>query len=1165
MQWTAEQQQAIESQGGSLLVSAAAGSGKTAVLVARVLRWLSDEKKPCAANELLIVTFTRLAAAEMRQRIRKALGELLAAQPENALLRRQQQLLPLAQICTIDSFCLRLVKEHFAALELPPELRLLSESEQTLWKAEAAEETLEEAYRRGTESFARLGLLLELGGDDAVFKKMLLQCADFANADPDPQAWLQRAAAAYGEGDPPQASIWGKLLLARVREGLGFARQMALQTAAELAAEEPLAKAYLPAVQSDLAALEALKALVDQGHWDALRRAFAALRYAALGRRPKGCESMLAAQCKAKRALWKKELAQLSALLCVSEAEHEEDMRTLAPLAEEFTALVQDFLERFAARKRRQKAADFNDLLHWSLRLLLTEQGEKTPLAKEISGQFREILVDEYQDVNLAQGKLFQALSREESNLFLVGDVKQSIYRFRQANPEQFLQKRRDYFPYDGRRYPACLILGRNFRSRPGVTQTVNFVFRQLMRQEAAEIDYSAQEELICGVEHPAAQRPDAQLHLLETGQANAAQALEREAAYVARYIAGCLAHGEQISDQGRLRTLRPRDFAILLRSDKSAGLVFAQALKAQGVAAHTARMESLFQSREIQFLLSLLRAVDNPLLDVPMLALLLSPVFGFSPAKLARLRAAEPSAPSIFHCLRTAALQGDRACAAFLEKLGEYRAHSAVLPPGDLIRFLLEDSGMLALVGAMPQPGRRKANLQRLEDQAVSYAENAGASLSGFLRYLEQIEKNETLLTVSDISESADVVRIMSIHKSKGLEFPVCILAQCGRGFNERDSRNPLLLHGQLGLGLQRPEPEARVKLATLPHEAVKNAQLHAAKSEELRLLYVAMTRARDRLVLVLSGKELEGRLRKAALRVAGAGAHLAQSMQSAKSYADWLLLALLRHPDAHALRAAAEMESNCTLPCGAEMEFFFETPEAPQAAESAARQPGTAAADAQLLAEIHRRLDYRYPYEALSFLAAKRGVSELTEGAQREKYAFSSQPAFLRQGGLTAAQKGSAMHSFLQFADYAAAARDLEAEIMRLCGEGFLSKKEADALDRGKLSVFFKGEFARRMLASPRLLREKKFTLRLPAAEFTQGKEIPGAVLEGEEIVVQGIVDCAFEEAGKLVLLDYKTDRVESLEALKERYARQLRMYAKAMERCFGMPVSQLLIYSF
>ncbi|MCL2107061.1 MAG: helicase-exonuclease AddAB subunit AddA [Oscillospiraceae bacterium] len=1177
IRWTDEQRQAIEARGGSLLVSAAAGSGKTAVLAERVLRRLADESDPCDADELLIVTFTRLAAGEMRERIHKALGERCKAEPGNIRLQRQRQLLPLAQICTIDKFCFGLVKEHHAALGLPPELRLLDESETALWREEAAAETMETAYHRDSEAFRRLGLLLELSGDDERLAEAMRRTAELALANPNPAAFLDSLLEPYaGQCLSLRESPWGSLLLESAALRLAGLGRLAGRAARELREEdEALAAAYAPAMESDAAMLEKLGARARSSEWDAFRGALAGISWAKLGKKPKDADPDRVERYKKWRDQWKRKTAALKDLFCASEAEHGEDLLTLRPIVEEFLLLTRDFMARFAARKRESQTADFSDLLHWSLALLLSPEGEKTSLAETIAAQYAEILVDEFQDVNAAQGMLFDALSRDGGNLFLVGDVKQSIYRFRQASPELFLEKRRTHLPYDGENWPARVVLGRNFRSRRGVTQAVNFVFRQLMRREAAEMDYDAEEELVCGAAYyPENEGFETQLHLLDAQGAGAGERLQQEARYIAKYIAESIHRADLIFDKGQLRPAKPRDFCILMRSDSRAGMVFANALRDAGVAAHTARMESLFQSREIQLLLSLLRAVDNPLRDVPLLSLLLSPVVGFSPGDLALLRAAAPEAPSLYHCLRAGAgADGDtalrRGCADFLQWLGEYRRMSAMTLPGDFIRFLLEDTGLLAIAGAMKHPTRRRANLQRLEAYAVSYA-NTGAGLSGFLRYMDQIERGNRLLSVNEISESADVVRIMSIHKSKGLEFPVCILARCGAKFNTEDTRLPLLLHSRMGLGLSCPDEENRRRYPTVPCRAVRESMLFSAKSEELRLLYVAMTRAKERLVLLCAESGPEKKLQALAAQMSLAEPRLEpQNVQAAGCYADWLLSAAMRHPDAGALRELAGLPHSAALREASRWHICLSV--APGVEETTmAGEKQQIAGDPALLEEIRRRLEYRYPYARLTQLAAKRAVSELSEGAARERFAFSSRPAFLQKDSLTAAQKGSAMHAFLQHADYAAAIDHLSGELERLTRLGYLSAAEARALEIPKLRTFLASEFTRRMLTSGNLMREQKFTLCLPAAEFVSitgnsPESIAPELLEGEEVIVQGIVDCAFEEDGKLVLLDYKTDRVESMDELIGRYAGQLGLYRLAMERCFGMTVSELLIYSF
>ena len=1134
--WTPAQLDAIQARGGSLLVSAAAGSGKTAVLVERVLRRLTDPAAPCGADELLVVTFTRAAAAQMRERIAGALEEKLRAAPGNTALLRQQQLLPLAQICTIDSYCLALVKEHAASLGLPQELRMLDESERVLLRAEAAEEALEAAYRADEAAFRQLGLLLEISGDDQRLQKLLQRAADMALAQPNPGAWLDDLTREY-ISRPPEETAWGQIQLDEALERLALCEALAAQSLAALAADPPLHGRYAPALQADLALAARLEQAARQGDWDGLRGQLGSLSFEKFRPKPKGCDEALAQLCQNRRKLFKKELEKLPKLFCVSREEHEEDMLALHPAASAFTDLVRDFIERCGEKKARRQAAEFNDILHWALDLLVTPEGGRTALARQIGAGFCEILVDEYQDVNAAQGLLFDALSREGENLFLVGDVKQSIYRFRQASPELFLEKRKG----------PSIVLGKNFRSRPGVTDLVNFTFRQLMSRRAAEIEYTKEEELVCRDDFAPVNAPDSELHLLAFDP-DEEDGLAAEARYIANWVAGEIAKGRSA-----------RDFCILLRSDHKPGAVYAAALREAGVTAYALETEGLFRSREIQILLSLLRVTDNPAQDVPLAAVLLSPVVGFSPDDLARLRANHREAPGLYPCVRMAAQEGDARCAAFLERLANWRQMSAVSGIGDLTRWLLEETALLAVAGAMPRPARRRANLHRLTDYALAFGARGG-SLSAFLRYMARIEADETLPMVNTVSETADVVRVMSIHKSKGLEFPVCILAQCARRFNLSDVKyDPLLLHARAGLGLQRPEEETRRRLPTLPHAALQTAIRRGTLSEELRLLYVAMTRAKERLVLLCSEKDPAKKLQSLAAGLTFAGERLEPArVQGAGSFAGWLLSAFLRHPDAHILRELAGLPAEVVLHAQEHMAFLMpanEDQRQPEERTEALCPPEPAEA---LREFVRARLEYRYPYAHLSCVAAKRAVSELTEKDQQEAFAFSSRPAFVRAGGITAAQRGTAMHAFLQYADFPSASRDLEGEIERLLARGYMTPRDAAALEKDKLARFFAGPFAARMLASGKIMREKKFTLRIPAAEFS-----PDAA--GESVVVQGIIDCAFEENGALVLLDYKTDRVESMEVLRERYGGQLAYYRRAMRECFGMEAAETLIYSF
>lgn len=1163
-EWTPDQKNAIEARGGTLLVSAAAGSGKTAVLVERVVQRLLDPINGCDADRLLVVTFTKAAAAEMRERISAALSARLAARPDDARLLRQQMLLPCAAICTIDSFCNDLVRENFHRLDLAPDYKILDAGELTLLRSEAMDIAMEEFYQKGDPAFTELLELVRKGRDDAELTETVSRLYDYTQAYPFPEEWIQHARALCRADLPEQENPWMAEIRAYLAQALAFAQHTAQSARALLETEPALCEKYAPAFDSDLNALTRVQAALTGG-WDALCDALNAISFVRMPNAPREyANSPIKAAAKESRDRVKDTVKKMQESLCANAAENAEDMAYLAPLLNQLFDLTLRFSEEFTRLKRGRHAADFSDIEHMALSLLVERKGGtlcRSPLAQELSARYEEILVDEYQDTNEAQDLLFRMLSREDSNLFLVGDVKQSIYRFRQAMPEIFLHRRDRLPPYVRGNYPARITLGRNFRSRKGVTGMVNFLFRQLMSRQLGEMEYTQEEALVPAAPYPERQDPNCEIHLLDAGDKGDDSAAVYEARYIAAHINRLLREGLTVQDGGKARPARRKDFCILLRGVKGRANTYVQELARCGVPAWAELSGGFFDTTEIRTMLSLLRILDNPLQDVPVLGVLFSPIYGFTPDEAAALRETQRHMP-LYRCLTQAAKQGNQKCAAFLSQLSFLRRLSATLPAEALLRRIYEETGYPALIQAMDGAQQRAANLQLLLSYAAKYEAAAHQGLTGFIRFIDRLEEQQAQLSAaSAVSESADVVRVMSIHKSKGLEFPICILANCAGAFNPSGRNQRLLLHAKLGAGLMRRDEGTLRLFSTLPHTAVRLASERSELSEELRVLYVALTRAREKLLLVMTIKNPAQKLSSLAASLGEQAAVSPFAVRSAKSYADWLLAAALRHPDAAALRALIPEREIPLL----EADFPLRTsvcPAPPAIEETAALPTQELSPDLALEEEIRRRITYVYPYAALSRSVAKRAASSLGERELSFSMIGVSRPSFLEKEGLSPAERGTALHKFMQFSDYDRAHENPGAEVERLVQHGFLSEAEGKAVDQKRVSAFFQSALARRMLQSETLLREYKFTFFLPAGECDEG--LPAEVAN-EQVLVQGIADCVFVENGRLVIVDYKTDRVSDEAALAGRYRAQLSVYRRALAECIGLPVGQTLLYSF
>ncbi len=1161
-QWTEAQTDAIRARGGSLLVSAAAGSGKTAVLVERVLERLTDPEHPTAADRLLVVTFTRAAASEMSARISRQLSLLLEKNPRDVHLQRQQLLMARAHISTIHSFCSDLVREFFYKLDISPDFRILDDSEMAVLRADAVEEVLEDYYGRGDADFLELIDAFAAGRDDSRITRTIDTLYDFVRSHPFPERWLREKAAAYRDVTDPGATMWGETVFSFAEQAAEYALSLT-EHALRLLGEAPeLEAAYRDGFASDKAGLLALLEAFRARDWGASVFRCSSFSFARLKAVRGFSEDPVKVRAAAARDEVKAVVKRLAGLFSSSKDECVSDIGRLAPLVGKLFEVTQAYARALDAKKAERRAADFGDLEHWTLRLLW-QDGEDgpslTPEAAEIAARFDEVMVDEYQDTNEAQDMIFRAVSRREENLFVVGDVKQSIYGFRQAMPQIFLRRRASFPPYDREKdeYPASVTLDRNFRSREGIADAVNFVFRQLMSRETGDLDYGGLEELVPAAVFPSGGEPAVELELLDLADAEEDEAL---AVQESRRIAAILLEKKEtfrVYENGEERPLRWSDVCVLLRSANRFAYEYARELQRAGIPARADAAGGFFAAREVMLALSFLRCIDNPLLDIPLAAVLTSPVYGFTPDDLARIRLADRSAP-LYLAVRRAA-EKNEALAAFLRELAELRGLAAALPSNRLLAELYDRTSLPEIAEAMRGGELRLANLRLLLEYAGKYEESGHGGLSGFLRFLDRLERKKADLAAAQTpGDLGDAVRIMSVHRSKGLEFPVCFLAGCSRRFNKE--RGEVLLHPELGLGIRLPDRETGVRYDVLPRQAAALELDRDEMSEELRVLYVAMTRPKQKLILLAGVKDASKALARLVPRLREEEKLPPYTVRTCSSIADWLLLCALRHPSGGELRDRAGALPGLVLPAEEPWLVRVTRPEPVQnaCAEEKAPEPP----DAEALRRLRERLSWRYPGEALVGVPSKAAASDLAERALRREHWASSRPAFLGKGGLTPAERGTALHQYLQFADWEKAAADPAAELLRLETKRYLTAEQAAAVDLARVKRFFASKLAKRIFSSPRVLREYRFTCEIPASRVKPELTGPDAA---RPIVLQGVVDCAFVENGALVVLDFKTDRVPDGAALLSRYGGQLALYREALTQCLSLPVSECVLYSF
>ncbi len=1139
LQWTEPQRAAIYDGGGALLVSAAAGSGKTAVLVQRALHLISRAQNPLSADRLLILTFTNAAAEELRGRIARQLEEMIAENPHNTALRRQRLLFGKSTIGTLDAFCLQLVREHFVQLDLPPDVNVGDTALLAQLAAGALDDTMEEMLQDA--DFSAFAALYGRARSDAHAESAVQALYSATRTLPWPRRYLQDFEAAYTQSAPLGETDWGRQLLKDAETALTAAGALSVR-AGVLAGEDDALAAYREALDEEQAGVARLLAAVQAGEWDNAARLASVFSFARLPA-ARGAGEEARAAVKALREGVKKILGGIAKnILACTQDEFEADRRAAAPMVAALVRAVLRYEESYDNAKNEEHVLDFADFEHLALRLLCDEAGGRTPLADAVSARYGAVMVDEYQDTNALQDALYQSLAAPGGdNLFLVGDVKQSVYRFRSADPGLFLAKKHAWAAYNAKAYPAVIALGHNFRSAVPVIGGVNFVFGRLMSRALGEVDYTGDEALIAGPDNGA--EGGLELCVLQGDAAD-------EAAWLARRVAGMLAGGETVGEGGQARPCRPEDICVLLRVKKRAPQ-FLQALRRAGVPAVADLGDDMMQSPEVLPLAAALCAIDNPGDDISLAATLLGPLFSFTPDAVTALRARAPRGR-----LWAALAAGPSAEAtAFLQEFEYYRTLATGVSAGQLCEELVGRTGYLAAVSAMPDGSVRRENLLRFIAWAGGVSAGGRGGLPAFVRLLQSGAGPEA----PAVKTIPGHVSILTVHKSKGLEFPICFLADAAHGFNRRAQSERVLVHPKLGVGMDLRAGDSLYP--TLPRLAVRGRQLAEGVSEEMRVLYVALTRAKKRMIACFAGQDTEKRWRRWALE--GTSPAL---LARAGSFADWLVAAALRHagslPVWQRLGLTPPVFEAAEGPWHIEWidgEAGAQQPEAAgehgdaahegENAEPTANEmplPGLPKADEALVANITAAFAQTPPRAALAAVPAKLSVSHLVKPDAPPLY---KRPSFMYAGGLNAAERGTAQHSFLQFANLAAAKANPSAELARLVDEGYMLPAVAAAVDKKGVEAFLASPLAQRLFAAKKVLREYDFLTAIPARAVNGAL---GGKLADEPVLVQGIAD-------------YKTDRGVSAETLAARYRAQLQMYAAAIEKRLALPVKRCTLWSF
>ena len=1164
-QWTPDQKAAIEADGGTLLVTAAAGSGKTSVLTQRILRLITE--KGIDIDRLLVVTFTRAAAGEMRERIAAGIAEKLAENPTDRNLIRQQMLLGRANISTVHGFCTSFVRENFRAADVDCDFRIMDEGEYGLLKAEVLDGIIESMYALREDGFIQLADILSGNRSDAPLRECVQKLYEFLSSNDDGERWLDVMEKRYY--DPDCVNFWGELAKQAALEDMR--KCIALVSCAAKRAEEDssLNDAYSAALADDLRQYEEIADALERGGIEPAAKKSAAFSKTRFKNAPKSADEFLKKRVKdlREKAFAVKQKLDGS-LFCYTHERIAEDTEAVRPAVKALVLILRTFRDELTKAKRSANVLSFDDLEQITISLL-TERDQsgarvKTPLAEEMSGRFDAILVDEYQDTNPAQAFIFQALSREGENLFMVGDIKQSIYAFRNASAEIFADKKDAYPEYDAGapKFPARISLSANFRSREGITDFINHIFELICTKEMGGTEYDSCERLYPAGSFPEDGRTSAEteLYFLESADTEKAD----EAGFILRRIKALMEENIRVpSGSGKTRPLSFGDIAVISRSGKELFSRLKKVLCEANIPVCGSEENSFFDIYEVNVAVSVLRVVDNPYQDIPLACVMTSPLFSFTYDELAVIRS-ENRGLALYPAVKEfARSRSDGKATKFLRTVEELRREASSCPCDVFILKAYARLSLPALLCAGRGPWA-KANLDRFVDCAAAFAASGNRSVAAFLRYLDRLDENRCTVK-SASADAGNGVKMLTIHGSKGLEFPVVIVAGISK-FNTSDSRSRYLVHSKLGFGGSIKRGTAAY--STVQKDIISRRILAEQRSEEVRMLYVALTRAAQKLIVCSS---VRGIWKKAAewSDVVKDGRLLRIGLEGAGSFNDWLLPAACIYPC-----GAALLSGRVNGSVWGEKDRIFiaasDTPENmpfPLPAASRGVKPESAPEEVQDAgAETNEGFDmgilrWKYPYESGLKIPTKVSATGVSHG-DTVKSAYSIKPAFAEKRiKLSGAAAGTAMHKFMKYLEFNSEKSPVQ-QLEEMRRSGRLTDEEAEAVNITACEKLLAGRLGGRIAdcdARGELLREYPFSFRIPAAAFTGMKDSEGSIL------VSGTADMVLFENGIPVVVDFKTDKTEDVRTLAERYGNQLRLYMFAASELWETGKAEGLIWSF
>ncbi|CDB16058.1 aTP-dependent helicase/nuclease subunit A [Clostridium sp. CAG:221] len=1232
--WTDEQQQAIDTRKCNLLVAAAAGSGKTAVLVERIIKIITNEENPVDIDKLLVVTFTSAAAAEMRERIAAAISKALEKNPNSKNLQKQLTLLSRANITTMHSFCLDVIKNYFYTIDLDPSFRIADETEITLMKNEIIEDIFEELYEEDNEYFKGLVEAYSTAKDDEKLKDIILNLYKFSMSGPWPESWLIEKAEEFNINtlEELDKTKWVEILKDNIRvEVEGFINMY--HKAIELISDTEGLEAYLDTFRGDLECLENVYESLNYG----LSEIYAALNGVVFTklktvRKSAVFDENAQGTVKSIRDTVKKKVKSLiEDSFTFTPEESLQGIKDVYPYMKELSRITLDFLDKFNEKKREKNLLDFNDLEHLCLKILIDRDENNNIIPSGVAEHFKEffdeVLVDEYQDSNNVQETIIDLVSRKNSddpNVFMVGDVKQSIYRFRQAKPELFLDKYSRY-PLASGGKERKIQLYKNFRSRDEVLRGVNFIFKMVMSNVVGELEYTDDEALHLGATFLENQEEDSEvggsieLHIIDKSGNEAEEVVEEELqeseeeeevdaiSLEAKLVSKRIKELFEVKDGKRFkvfdketkeyRDVKYKDIVILLRATKNWSEIFLDELGAEGIPVYADTGSGYFESIEIRTIMSLLKIIDNPLQDVPMIAVLKSPIMGFTAEELSEIRLLNKEKyfyeiiKDIYDEKYEVSDTLKAKCNKVISDLEKWRNKTIYTPIDEFIWYLYMDTAYYGYVGAMPNGTLRQANLKILFQRAKQYESTSFKGLFNFITFINKLRKSSgDMGSAKILGENEDVVRIMSIHKSKGLEFPIVFTCGMGKQFNLMDLSNSILFHEELGFGPDFVNLNNRNSYSTLAKEAIKKRIRLETLSEEMRILYVAFTRAKEKLIITGATRDLDKSIKNwVSAASLDENIILPSEVLKGKSYLDWIAMAICKHRQGEELReqcgASRELIvddfSNWDVQMWRKSDILGDKNLEP-VDKIEENTLNITATNISVDKEIKRRLGYKYQYEEGSILPSNVSVSDLkrkdlqyedeaeTLEIFREKEII--KPKFLQEEkGFTAAEKGTLMHYVMLRLDFdrVGSVAEIKKQIEELVLNKSLTEKEAKVIRYTKIFNLFKSDLGKRILKAHEegrmVHRELPFFTEISSLDINP--ELNKEIYQNEKIRLQGIIDGFFKEEDGIVLFDYKTDYLEegNEDEIIERYMVQMKYYKEALEKVTESRVKEVYLYLF